>query len=301
MGMILRGKVAQVRSKSALLRFRYSTVLIMLAFWLGVTGANAQQPPGKPPQSPAASGASGEVKPLDNILLREADEDEIPDDLSSRVTLKYDHLSLSGGIENERLRVAGEEVLGPGNRFAIGYEIPFFIDEHGGPEDVSEQGIGDMKVEFAAVLSQSDRFTNGATAEFTFPSASHEALGDGQNVMKLAWSFSTPLSKQTLLNGILAYNKGLSAREGEQGFNSIEPEAVLVQGFGKRAAAFLDWDTYWDFNADQFGQTMKFGLEFQLDRASRWFLSPYAQFPLNHFTSSTNIKSDSGLDLTFRY
>jgi len=58
---------------------------------------------------------------------------------------------------------------------------------------------------------------------------------------------------------------------------------------------------YQDFNADSFGQTLKGGFTIQLDRKGRWIGPPYAQFPLNHFTSSTNIKSDVEFDLTFRY
>ena len=122
-----------------------------------------------------------------------------------------------------------------------------------------------------------------------------------QNILKLAWVFSTPLSKRTVFSGILAYNKSLSAPRGQQGTNTFEPEAVLAQEFTKRFAGYLDWDTYQDFNADHFGQTLKGGLVFELDRAERWSLSPYAQFPLNHFTSSTNIKSEVGVDLSYRY
>ena len=68
-------------------------------------------------------------------------------------------------------------------------------------------------------------------------------------------SASTPVSPRTVVSGILAYNKGLTARSGQQGFNTIEPEAVLAHEFTKRVAGFLDWDGYQDFNADQFGQT----------------------------------------------
>jgi hypothetical protein len=78
-----------------------------------------------------------------------------------------------------------------------------------------------------------------------------------------------------------------SARSGEQG--------------EKRFSGFLDYDTYWDFNADEFGQTLKAGLLFALDEKAPWGLSPSDQFPLNLFTSTTNLKNDVGIELTFRY
>ena len=71
-------------------------------------------------------------------------------------------------------------------------------------------------------------------------------------------------SNSTVLNGILAYNKGMTAPPGVEGTSTFEPEVILSHAFGKRFGAFLDWDGYQDFNADQVGRTLKFGLEFQL-------------------------------------
>jgi hypothetical protein len=83
--------------------------------------------------------------------------------------------------------------------------------------------------------------------------------------------------------------------------NSFEPQAVLVRKFSGRVAGYLDYDTYRDFNANHFGQLLKGGLTFGLDPRLQWSVSPYAQFPLNHFTSSTNIKSDVGVELSWRF
>jgi hypothetical protein len=117
----------------------------------------------------------------------------------------------------------------------------------------------------------------------------------------MEWGFSTPLGDKTTLNRIFAYNKAITTRNGATGANSFEPQAVVAHAFAERVAGFLDWDTYRDFNAEDFGQTLKAGLTFALDARRRWSVSPYAQFPLNHFTSSTNLKSDVGSELSFRY
>ncbi len=236
---------------------------------------------------------------LDNPLLMVMDEDRIPRDLFNRVTFKYDHGIYNGGLQGDQLRVAGEHAFFPTAWLAAGYEIPFF-DDHRGPGQLSARGIGDMKFSLDAEVHKGERIGNAVKVEFTFPSAS-DGIGARQNAVKLAWGLSAGLAGGTVLTGILAYNKGMTAPPGLQGANTIEPELILAQAFGQRMGAFLDWDSYWDFNAAQFGQTLKFGLAFQLDKADRWSLSPYAQFPLNHFTSATNLKSDAGFDLSFRY
>jgi len=51
---------------------------------------------------------------------------------------------------------------------------------------------------------------------------------------------------------------------GLPGTNNLEPELILAEAFAKRAAGYLDWDTYYDFNASEYAQTLKVGLEFEL-------------------------------------
>ncbi len=259
------------------------------------TPAPAQGPPR--PQIGAGTAPPGDA--LDEPLLQDADEDQVPSDLFSRLTLKYDHLAYAAGYESDRFRLSGQQALDR-NRFSLGYELPF-LDLRGGAAPSSGPSLGDIKLSLNAGLGRWDRFTNAATIEATLPSASEPGLGLGQNLLRMAWGFSIPLARETVLSGTLAYNKGVSAPAGQQGANSFEPEWVLAQGIGRHLAGFLDWDTYRDFNAGQFGQTLKAGLVIQLEKTKRWSASPYGQFPLNHFTSAGNIRSDAGVDVSFRY
>jgi hypothetical protein len=240
------------------------------------------------------------VKPLDDPLLLATDDEEIPQDLFSRVVVQYDHLMFSSGADGDRVRLSGQQTFGPRNRVGIVYEVPYF-NIHGGVNAANGDGLGDIKLEANYLLGKTDRFSNAVRAEFTFPSGSNNVVSLGQNVVKMAYGFSTPLASRTVLTGVFAYIKGMTAPPGRQGFNNIEAEAILAQKVTTRLTTFLDWDMYYDFNADRLGQTIKTGLAFQLDRKGRWIASPYAQFPLNHFTSSTNLKSDIGFDLTWRY
>ena len=252
-------------------------------------------------QTPPVNTTSAADDPLNDRLLQATDEDSVTPNLFSRVTFKYDHLYFSSGADGDRVRLSGLQTLGPRNRLAIGYEIPYFNIHGGNPGTANGEGLSDIKIDFNYLLGKNKRFSNAVRAEFTFPSASNDVIGLGQNIVKAAWGFSTPLTRRTVFSGILAYNKGMTARSGQQGFNTVEPEVVLTHKLAGRVAGFLDWDAYQDFNADRFGQLLKGGLTLQLDRKARWNLTPYGQFALNHFTASTNLKSDVGFDLDYRY
>jgi hypothetical protein len=292
------------------LRISIRAVVILI----GVCGfeAHAQQTPptnGDQTQTaPSQAGAAGlqtESHPLDDVLLEETDDDVEPTALFSRVSFEYDHGSFSGGKSNNRERIKGEQVFGAIPRLAFGYEIPiirgFGFNLAGGASLPSGRGLGDIKLNVSGVLGENAWFKHAAKVEVTFPSAPDSVKGAGQLVIKMAWAFTTPLGAKTVFNGILAYNKAATAREGYQGLNNLEPEAIVTHRFTNRVAGFLDYDTYWDFNVDEFGQTLKAGLLFALDEKARWSLSPYDQFPLNHFTSSTNLKNDVGIELSYRY
>jgi hypothetical protein len=267
-------------------RLRSSAALLFV--FLTWFTAGAQQP------------SAAKVGPLNDRLLQVTDEQDVAPDLFSRVLVQYDHGSFNGAAENDRIRVSGQQSFNAANRLGVGYEIPF-IDFRGGNGNPSGSGLGDIKLNFRAVLDDTGKFKSAALVEFTFPSASNTLTGFGQNIVKSAWGFSAPLASRTVLSATLAYNKAVSARPGQQGINSFEAEPVLAQEFAKRVAGFLDWDMYQDFNFDRFGQTMKGGLTIALDRSSRFSVTPYAQFPLNNFTSRYNIKSDVGFDLSVRY
>ena len=83
--------------------------------------------------------------------------------------------------------------------------------------------------------------------------------------------------------------------------SSWNSEVCSAKAFAKRAAGYLDWDTYYDFNASEYAQALKVGLEFQLDNKEKWGLSPYFQFPLNHLFRITEIKNSVGIDLSYNF
>jgi hypothetical protein len=276
-------------------RIRFPVALILLM--LPGLALRAQQ---STPANSNHAAAHTRATALDDPLLQETDDAEVPTDLFSRVTLQYDHLMFASGGDGDRFRVSGQQTFGARHRLGITYELVPYFKIHGG-SGANGDGLGDSKPGINFLLGKGKYFSHALRAEFTLPSASNSVVGLGQNIVKFADGASTPLSSRTVLNIIVAYNKGMTARPGQKGFNNLEPEVILAQEFNKSVAGFLDYDAYYDFNVDKLGQTLKGGLTIHLDRKGRWIGSPYAQFALNHFTSSTNLKSDLGFDLTFRY
>jgi len=290
-------------------------VLLFLAAFLH--GAHAQDPPrryGAAEQASAQQPASAAPAPthaavlatpssdnaLDNATLEQADEEHNVTYMQSRITFKYNHDAYHGGGSGDGFEVNWLQSFGRSSRIAAEIEIPF-MHFNGGTGEQSGNGIGDIKLEFRAMLGKGEKFEHAASFELTVPSASNDLVGEGETVITLLWGFSASLTPHTLLSGELGYNKAIHTTREHPGINNIEPELILTQAIAKRAGAYLDWDTYYDFNAGEYAQTSKVGLEFELDRKERWGLSPYFQFPLNHFTRMTDIANSAGVELGYYF
>jgi len=275
--------------------------------------ARAQQPPtsdaqeqqASPQQSASSSGAqtSAHAIPspddaLTNPVLEQADEERNITYMQSHLTFKYNHDEYDGGASGDLVQVDWLQSFGPSSRLAAGIELPF-MHFNGGNGEPSSNGLGDMKLEFRGMLSKGERFEQAAGLEITVPSASNDLVGEGETVIKLVWGFSTQVTPHTLLSGELGYNKAVHTRHGLPGTNNIEPELILTQAFAKRVGGYLDWDTYYDFNASEYAQTLKVGFDVELDGKEKWSLSPYFEFPLNHFTQTTEIKNTVGVELSY--
>ena len=183
---------------------------------------------------------------------------------------------------------------------AAGIELPF-MHFNGGAGEPSGNGLGDIKLEFRGMLGKGERFEHAAGLEITVPSATNDLVGEDETVIKLVWGFSAQVTPHTLLSGELAYNKAVQTSHGLPGTNDIEPELILAQAFAKRIGGYLDWNTYYDFNASEYAQTLRVGFNVELDRKEKWSLVPYFEFPLNHFTRITKIKNIVGMELSYNF
>ena len=251
-------------------------------------------------------GPPGHEDALENPLLEQADEDEIVTNVESRIAFTYDHAGFNEGSSGDYLRLEWVEAFGPAKRMAVKFEFPF-IHFDGGANEPNANGIGDILLEFTGMLGKTEKFEHAAAVEVTAPSASDDLVrlgvlgGEGETVIRAAWGFSTQVTAHTLLSGNLAYNKAVHARHGLETTNEIEPELILSQAFGKRVGGYLDWDTYYDFPASEWAQTLKVGIEFVLDRKEKWSVSPYFAFALNDFAREADFRNNAGFYLSYHF
>ena len=235
-------------------------------------------------------------------MLEEADEDRNITYMDSTVAFEYRHEALDGGVDWNNFELQWQQSFGHSRRFAMEFLLPF-IQASEGEDEPSASGVGDIKVGLKAMLSKGEKFEQAAGIEVTVPSASHDAIGDGETVLRFAWGCSVPLGAATLLNAELGYNKPVqnSRSTHAPGTDSIEPELILTQGVAKRFAGYLDWDNYYDFSASQYVSTMQAGIEFTLDHREKWTITPYATFALTHATRLLEIKNAAGVIFSYRY
>jgi len=295
------------------------TVAFLVAAFLGLVvlakNVDAQQPPAAVPQgSPQQSGpagSSGTQNPttanpgqqdaLDNPLLEQTDEERNITYMESHVSFKYRHDAFDGGASGDSYKFHWLQSFGPSHRMAAGIELPFVHASGEGPGESSVNGLGDITLDFRGMLGKSEKFEHAAGLEITLPSASNDRIGDSQTVLKFIWGCSAQLTTHTLLSAEVGYNKAVQNQRATPGVNNIEPEIILSQAFAKRVGGYLDWDNYYEFNVDEYVQTLEIGLEIALDRQEKWTFSPYVLFPLSHASRIIETKNAVGVDVSYQF
>lgn len=249
---------------------------------------------------PSSNATPRQETALDNPVLVQADEERNIISIQSRFSFTYDHDTYDGGSSCDCFRVDWLQSFGPSHRLAAEIELPFSF-YNGGNSEPNSTGLGDITVKFIDMIGKGEKFEHAAGIEITAPSASSHLIGEDETVIKLVWGFSTQVTPHTLLSGQLGYNLAVQAIQRPPGSNEIEPELILAQAFAKRVGGYIDWDSYYDFNASKYAQTLKLGLDVELDRKQKWNVSPYVEFPLNHFTQTTALKKNVGFELSYHF
>jgi len=254
------------------LSFETFVVFLIVFASLGAVphNARAQEPPASDPQarqppklsatgSPSGAQTSAPATAstdhaLDNPVLDQADEERNITYMRSHVTFKYNHDEYDAGASGNRVEIDWLQSFGPSNRMAAGIELPF-AHFNGSDGEPSGSGLGDIKLQLRGMLGKWERFEHAAGIEITLPSASNDQIGESETVIRLVWGFSAQVTPHTLFSGELGYNRAVQTSYGLPGTNEIEPELILSQAFAKRVGGFLEWDTYYDFNASEYAQT----------------------------------------------
>jgi hypothetical protein len=272
---------------------------LVCAGWAQDTSSSSPPPSTAPPASTPPT--PGKASQLQNVLLLQADPDIELIYLKSRVGIEYAFTQYYNNGTSNKLKLKGLQGLGHNYRFGLGYEVPYSFVQGGGPLDRSANGIADFKLGFGGYISKSERFGQGVAIKVTFQTAYNSRLGGSNTVLEPYYSCTLPLGGRMLLTGTLTYGKAIRTRPGARPVSQIEPELAVSRTLGKRVAAYIDWDSYYSFTFDEFGQKLKAGLGVSLDAKNRWSLSPYVEFPLNNFTTRTNEKRAAAVSLKFYY
>jgi len=250
--------------------------------------------------------ATSHEKALENPVLEQADEDDKVTSLESRVVFKYNHAAFDGSSRGDYMRLEWVQAFGPSKRMAVRFELPL-IHVDGATDEPNASGVGDILLEFIGMLGKTEKFEHSAALEVTVPSA-NDALarlsvigGEGETVIRPAWGFTTQVTASTLLSGNLAYSKAVHTRYGFEGTSQIEPGLILSQAVSKRVGGFLEWNTYYDFNATRWALALQVGIDFLLDRKEKWNLSPHFAFALNDFAREMEFRSAAGFDLSYHF
>lgn len=277
----------------------------LLIVSLGIMAFGQSAPPAPQPASSGSqrppSAEAAKQKALEP-LLEEADEDRNITYMDSTLSFEYRHEAMDGGVTWDNFELQWQQSFGRSQRFAAGILLPF-IRSIEGQDQPSASGIGDIQLGLKGILGKGEKFEHAAGIELTVPSASRDVIGNGATVLRFAWGCSAQLTERTLLNAELGYNKPVqnSHSINAPGTNSIEPELIVTQGFTKRFAGYLDWDSYYDFSANDYVSLMRTGFEFTLDRRERWTVNPYETFALTHAARLLEVKDAAGVILAYRY
>jgi hypothetical protein len=289
-------------------------LILLAALWtfaaLGQSSSSQQAPGSNSASSPkqsATATSSGVQSPanlvqraLENPLLEQEDEERNITYMESHISFEYRHDRLDGGSSGDTMTTHWQQSFGSSHRMAAGIEVPI-VHASGEQDEPSANGVGDIKLDFRGMIGKGEKFEHAAGIEITLPSASNDEIGDGEVVLRFAWGCTGELTAHTLLSAELGYNKAVENQRSGMGTNSVEPELILSQAFTKRFGGYLDWDSYYDFSASQYVQTLQAGLEIALDRQERWTFAPYVEFPLNHAARIAEFENAVGFVLNFTY
>lgn len=110
-----------------------------------------------------------------------ADNGTDPTKVISSVKVGYEFISLNNGVDSGTLRMDYIQPLGAKNDYSLTYRVPVATISAPG---LDESGLGDASLKLGHVFGLNREGGYVAQGEMVFDTASHAALGTGQNVFK---------------------------------------------------------------------------------------------------------------------
>jgi hypothetical protein len=253
----------------------------------GVTSSAAQAG-----QTGSATGPASGAVATDTTLIQEEVGDRDITYLRTRAVFRYDYKEQDGPTEKNRFRLKLVYGFGANQRFGVAVNLPVvWMQTPAG----SVFGSGDTDVTGEVVVYQTKQVRIGFIGEMTVPTSSEKALGGGNTNLKGSWGITSVLSKWLEFNGSFSYKQSVSTSFSAP-VKQFEPDVALNMRVLK-TTWYVESDSYYDFNPEQFAPMIKTGLSRAWGETKNWTTSAYIEWPLNSYARATQHRLDVGLDV----
>ena len=245
-------------------------------------------------QTGSATGQASSAPATSTKLIQEEVGDRDITYLRTRAVFRYDYKEQNGSTETNRFRLKLVYGFGAPQRFGVAVNVPVVWMQ---TPTGTVFGSGDTDITGGVVVYQTKQVRTGFLGEVTVPTASENALGGGNTNLKGTWGITCVLSSRFEFYGSFSYKQSVSTSRGAP-VKQFEPD-VAVNMRVLKTTWYVESDSYYDFNPEQFAPMVKTGLARGWGSTKSWTTTAYIEWPLNAYARATQHHLNVGLDVTW--
>lgn len=245
-------------------------------------------------QTGSATGqASGALATSTKLIQEEVGDRDITY-LRTRAVFRYDYQEQNGPTETNRFRLKLVYGFGANQRFGVAVNVPVVWMQ---TPTKTVFGSGDTDVTGGVVIYQTKQVRTGFLGEVTVPTSSENSIGGGNTNLKGSWGITYVLSNRFEFYGSFSYKQSVSTSRGAP-VKQFEPD-VAVNMRVLKTTWYVESDSYYDFNPEQFAPMIKTGVARAWGGTKSWTTTAYIEWPLNAYARATQHLLNVGLDVTW--
>lgn len=245
-------------------------------------------------QTGSATGQASSALATSTKLIQEEVGDRDITYLRTRAVFRYDYQEQNGPTETNRFRLKLVYGFGANQRFGVAVNVPVVWMQ---TPTGTVFGSGDTDVTGGVVVYQTKQVRTGFLGEVTVPTSSENALGGGNTNLKGSWGITYVLSNRFEFYGSFSYKQSVSTSRGAP-VKQFEPDVALNMRVLK-TTWYVESDSYYDFNPEQFAPMIKTGLARAWGETKSWTTTAYIEWPLDAYARATQHHLNVGLDVTW--